>query len=81
MLESVGHREGHMTDYMKCGDGPWCEQCAHKGDVEPHDVRYLCKNALGRCDFFRERSADEMGGEVSGESPATAETGSQAPRR
>jgi hypothetical protein len=63
-----------MTDYMKCGDGPWCEHCAHRADVEPQDVRYLCKNALGRCDFFRERRdmavREDAKGEVAGERPA-----------
>jgi hypothetical protein len=63
-----------MTEYMKCGDGPWCEHCANKGEVEPQHVRYLCRNALGRCDFFRERpdtvEKDDAACAPEGESPA-----------
>ena len=50
-----------MTDYMKCGDGPFCPRCRHNHPVTPVGVRYLRRNALDRCDYFAEN--DKCSGE------------------
>ncbi len=54
-----------MKDYMKCGDGPSCIRCRHNRAVHPVGVRYLRRNALGRCDYFAEKDKspdDQRGG-------------------